>query len=165
MCLTACSLPYGVRRHSAARELPWPGVPTWTDGTPGLVQLPSGRRVRGRAWRDVVPGPSPDLGIYLLARAPASPPWDMRWVRWRDFALPEDPSLLRTVLVEALDRSGDERVEVACSGGTGRTGTTLACLAVLDGVRADEAVEFVRERYRHRAVETRAQAAFVTRFR
>jgi hypothetical protein len=36
--------------------------------------------------------------------------------------------------------------------------------AVLDGVPADEAVDFVRQRYRARAVETRAQAAFVARF-
>jgi protein-tyrosine phosphatase len=88
----------------------------------------------------------------------------MRWVPWRDLALPADPTLLRTVLAEALDRAGDERVELACRGGTGRTGTALACLAVLDGVPAHEAVDFVRARYRPRAVETRAQAAFVTRF-
>ena len=85
-------------------------------------------------------------------------------MRWRDFALPGDPALLRTVLVEALARSGDERVEVACRGGSGRTGTALACLAVLDGVPADEAVDFVRAHYRPHTVETKAQAAFVLRF-
>jgi protein-tyrosine phosphatase len=85
-------------------------------------------------------------------------------VRWRDFSVPADPAQLRDQLVELLDRSADERVEVACLGGTGRTGTALACLAVLDGVPADEAVDFVRRRYRARAVETGAQAAFVARF-
>ena len=86
-------------------------------------------------------------------------------MRWRDFSLPDDPAPLREVLDELLSRSAAERVEVACRGGTGRTGTALACLAVMDGVPPDEAVEFVRARYRPRAVETRAQARFVACFR
>ena len=45
-------------------------------------------------------------------------------------------------------------MEVACRGGVGRTGTALAALAVLDGLPADEAVRWVRERYHPRAVET-----------
>ena len=53
-----------------------------------------------------------------------------------------------------------ERVEVACGGGTGRTGTALACLAVLAGTPPDEAVAFVRAGYRSRAVETPAQRRF-----
>lgn len=136
----------------------------WDDGTPGLLTLPSGRRVRGRAWRDLPPGPSPDLGVYLLGRAPAAPPWESRWVRWRDFSLPTEPAAFRAVLTEAWERAADERVEFACRGGTGRTGTALACLAVLDGVPAEEAVFYVRAGYRPRAVETRGQVAFVAGF-
>ena len=37
-----------------------------------------------------------------------------------------------------------ERVEVACRGGVGRTGTALAALAVLDGLRPGDAVHWVR---------------------
>ena len=136
----------------------------WDDATPGLLVLPSGRRVRGRAWRHVPAGPLPDLGVYLRTHAPRPPAWDSRWVRWRDFSLPADPTRLRSVLVEAWDRAPDERVEFACRGGIGRTGTALACLAVLDGVRPGDAVAFVRANYRARAVETRAQAAFVAAF-
>jgi hypothetical protein len=136
----------------------------WDDGTPGLLTLPSGRRVRGRTWAELPPGPRPDLGLYLLPRPPAATPWESRWVRWRDFVLPADPALLRESLVEVLSRAADDRVEVACRGGTGRTGTALACLAVLDGVPPGEAVDYVRARYRPGAVETRAQAAFVARF-
>ncbi|TYP87636.1 hypothetical protein BD833_106227 [Blastococcus xanthinilyticus] len=55
-------------------------------------------------------------------------------------------------------------MEVACPGGTGRTGTALACLAVLDGVPGDEAVAFVRRHYRRRAVETRGQRRSVAGF-
>ena len=47
--------------------------------------------------------------------------------------------------------------------GHGRTGTSLACLAVLDGVPAAEAVAYVRARYDHRAVETPWQRRYVTR--
>ena len=136
----------------------------WHDGTTGVLTLPSGRRIRGRAWRDLPPGPSPDFGLYLLGRPPRPPAWESRWVRWRDFGLPADADLLREALAEAWRRAPDERVEVACRGGLGRTGTALACLAVLDGVPPDRAVAYVRAGYSTRAVETRAQAAFVARF-
>jgi protein-tyrosine phosphatase len=138
---------------------------SWDDGAAGVLTLPSGRRVRGRAWRDLPPGPRPDLGLYLLPRPPAAAPWESRWVRWRDFSLPDDPALLRDALAELLARAAAERVEVACLGGTGRTGTALACLSVLDGLPPDEAVDFVRAGYRPRAVETSAQARFVAGFR
>jgi len=55
-------------------------------------------------------------------------------------------------------------VEVACAGGRGRTGTALACIAVLDGVPADIAVAFVRRYYDSRAVETPQQRRYVERF-
>ncbi len=47
-----------------------------------------------------------------------------------------------------------ERVEVACRGGVGRTGTALAALAVLDGLTPGDAVHWVRAAYHRRAVET-----------
>ena len=137
---------------------------TWDAGTTGVLTLPSGRRVRGRAWRELPPGPRPDLGLYLLPRPPEATRWESRWVRWRDFSLPSDPASLREALVELLQRAAEERVEVACRGGTGRTGTALACLAVLDGVPPADAVGFVRAGYRPNAVETRAQRGFVTSF-
>lgn len=47
-----------------------------------------------------------------------------------------------------------ERVEAACRGGSGRTGTALAALAVLDGRTPREALTWVRGHYHRRAVET-----------
>jgi protein-tyrosine phosphatase len=102
--------------------------------------------------------------VYLLGRRPEPVAWEERWVRWPDFRLPADPAQLRAVLQEVWERAAGERVELACHGGTGRTGTALACLAVLDGVAPTDAVAFVRERYRPRAVETPAQRRFVARF-
>jgi protein-tyrosine phosphatase len=68
------------------------------------------------------------------------------------------------VLTEAWRRAEGDRVEIACGGGRGRTGTALACLAVIDGVPAAEAVAFVRRAYDPRAVETPWQRRFIARF-
>lgn len=90
--------------------------------------------------------------------------WEARWVRWPDFRLPADRHDAHDALHEAWRRATDERVEIACGGGHGRTGTALACLAVLDGVLPREAVAYVREHYDSRAVETPWQHRYVTRF-
>jgi protein-tyrosine phosphatase len=91
-------------------------------------------------------------------------PWEVRWIRWPDFGLPFDARALRTALDEAYERAASERVELACAGGYGRTGTMLACLVALDGVPAGEAVAYVRRHYRARAVETPWQQWFVHGF-
>ena len=137
---------------------------TWADGDAGVLRLPSGRMVRGRGLRVAMPsGPAPQFGVYLLGSAPDGFGWTSRWIRWPDFWLPRDSAYAKEVLVEAWRRAGGERVEVACGGGRGRTGTALACLAVLDGVPPREAVAFVRRHYHPRAVETPWQRRFVAR--
>lgn len=134
----------------------------WPTDHPGVLTLPSGRRLRGRGLRRPLPlGPSPDLGLYLLARAPARQLWESCWVRWPDFGLPLRPGQARTALWQAWQAATKRRVEIACDGGIGRTGTALACLAVLDGVGPADAVAFVREHYHPRAVETPWQRRFV----
>jgi protein-tyrosine phosphatase len=85
-------------------------------------------------------------------------------VRWPDYGLPADRVLAWSVLVEAWRRSAEERVEIACLGGRGRTGTALACLAVLDGLPPVEAVAFVRVHYHRHAVETPWQRRYVAGF-
>jgi hypothetical protein len=130
-----------------------------------VLALPSGRLIRGRALRHPLPeGDVPGFGVYLLSAPPPPMPWDGRWVRWPDFWLPTDRGDAREALIEAWRRAGAERVEIACGGGRGRTGTALACMAVLDGVPADEAVAYVRQRYDPRAVETARQRRYVAHF-
>jgi hypothetical protein len=137
----------------------------WERGGTGVVELPSGRLVRGRGLRRPMPsGHPPTFGVYLLGGPPPAFGWESRWVRWPDLRLPADPAYLRVVLDEVLARAGDGRAELACGGGRGRTGTALACLAVLDGVPAAGAVDWVRARYDPRAVETPWQRRFVRRF-
>lgn len=138
----------------------------WDPSAPGVMPLPSGRLVRGRGLRHPLPdGPRPAFGLYLLGRQPPGLPWQARWVRWPDFRLPADRGAAREALREAWERAADERVEIACGGGRGRTGTALACLAVLDGVSGDEAVAYVRRHYHPRAVETPWQRRYAARFR
>lgn len=140
-------------------------APTWEGATPGVLSLPSGRLVRGRGLRrPLSEGVVPEFGLYLLGKPPVSMPWETRWLRWPDFRLPADHDDARDALREAWRRAEDERVEVACDAGLGRTGTALACLAVLDGLPAGEAVAFVREHYAARAVETPSQRSYVSRF-
>jgi len=101
----------------------------------------------------------------LLGREPPPVDWEARWLRWPDFWLPSDRAAATDAFREAWTRADRERVEIACSGGRGRTGTALACLAVLDGAPSHEAIAYVRAHYSRHAVETPWQRRFVSRFR
>jgi hypothetical protein len=135
---------------------------TWEAGAPGVVRLPSGKLVRGRGLRrPMPPGPDPTFGVYLVGWNPPAVSWESRWIRWPDLWLPTDRDEARDTLREAWERAAGERVEVACGGGRGRTGTALAYMAVLDGVPPDEAVAWIRAHYDRHAVETPWQKRFV----
>jgi protein-tyrosine phosphatase len=136
----------------------------WATAGAGVLRLPSGRLVRGRGLRSPASPTSPTFGVYLLGHPPPPVEWDSRWLRWPDFWLPTDRAEAGRVLREAWQRAATGRVEVACGGGRGRTGTALACLAVLDGVPAADAVAYVRRHYHPRAVETPWQRRYVARF-
>jgi protein-tyrosine phosphatase len=138
---------------------------TWDPAAAGVLRLPSGRLIRGRGLsRPLPPGPVPRFALYLLGHEPSAADWESRWLRWPDFGLPADRAATAEAIREAWARAGTERVEVACAGGSGRTGTALACLAVLDGVPSGTAVGYVREHYSPRAVETPWQRRYVARF-
>ncbi|OKJ88285.1 protein phosphatase [Streptomyces sp. CB02400] len=134
------------------------------DGTPGVVRLPSGRLVRGRGLRNGLPeGQVPTLAVYLTDHRPATQPWESRWIRWRGFRLPSDPDDALRTLRLVHERGLGERVEVACGGGAGRTGTALAAMCVMEGMEPGQAVKWVRQRYRSRAVEVPWQRRFIRR--
>jgi hypothetical protein len=153
----------------------------------GATQLPDGTLVRGRSLRDRFPeGPLPDYGLYLVGRpgdqqgttSPQNPwwnrlrrrgrfepSWEADWIVWPDFRAPADPQHAAHAIIKAFRRAqAGGRVEVACRGGSGRTGTVLACMAILAGVPATEAVGWVRANYRTRAVETRRQRGWIEWF-
>jgi hypothetical protein len=103
----------------------------------------------------------PDYGLYFDERW--QPPWPHDQVDWPDFGVPNDAAALARALRVLRDRArtGD-RIEIGCLGGHGRTGTALACLAVLDGDTAQDAIAWVRSAYCTEAVETSEQEAFVS---
>ena len=138
---------------------------TWSADTPGVLRLPSGRLIRGRGLRNPLPpGQKPEFGVYLQGKEPAPVEWESKWVKWKDFWLPADRAAFVETLRELLKRSETERVEIACSGGYGRTGTAMSCLVTLDGIPNSEALAYVRENYHKRAVETPWQKRFIDRF-
>jgi hypothetical protein len=133
----------------------------WATGR-GVVRLPGGGLVRGRRLGDAA---SPADFSLVLAPGPA-PAWPHRRVRWRDFWVPSDTADTMDALREVRRRAAaGERVEIACHGGVGRTGTALAALAVLDGLTPADAVRWVRATYHRRAVETPWQRWWLRRVR
>lgn len=54
-----------------------------------------------------------------------------------------------------------KRLLVVCTGGHGRTGTALACLLVMSGLNAKDAVEWLRTNYCKDAVETTVQFKYI----
>jgi hypothetical protein len=137
----------------------------------GAIQLPDDSWVRGRGLRNPTPaGASPHYGLYLgtqkmRARHDPELTWPHEWIEWPDFRLPrdDDKAIAQIRALHELARAG-QQVEAACGGGVGRTGTVVACLAILAGVPSTEAVAWARANYHRRAVETPWQRTWVTRF-
>lgn len=128
------------------------------------VRFPDGTIVRGSpasardphdGWRT--------FGLYC------DPCWEPTWpaetIDWPDFGVPTDPIRAAEQIVAAWQRARrGERVEIGCIGGMGRTGTVLACMAVLSGIPAEDAIAWVRAAYHPHAVETAEQERWVTWF-
>jgi len=121
----------------------------------GTQVLASGWLARGaEAWK-------PDFGLYL---DPAWQPldWPHVLLDWPDFGVPTETLVAVEAIRAAFERARrGEAVEVACVGGHGRTGTVLACMAILAGVPVSDAVAWVREAYCRRAVQEPAQQYWV----
>jgi Protein-tyrosine phosphatase len=106
----------------------------------------------------------PDFGLYL-DRA-WKPTWDATVIDWDDFegSPPSKPLLFKEI--ERAFRKAQSRkwVEVGCLAGIGRTGTALACMAVISGVSADESVCWIRHYYDPYAVEGEEQESLIAEF-
>lgn len=134
----------------------------WNTDTARVIQLPSGRLIRGRGLRyDLPEGQTPTLAVHLTDHQPPDPAWESLWVPWRDFWLPADPLDAMRKLRLAHERATSERVEVCCGGGIGRTGTALSAMCVFEGMDPKEAVTWVRRNYHSRAVEVPWQRRFI----
>jgi hypothetical protein len=131
------------------------------------VRFEDGTRVTGVTFLDDDPYQRlnpPAFGLYLDGRW--NPPWPHALIDWPDFGIPSDSEFVHDALddLHRRARSGAS-VEIGCLGGHGRTGTALACLAILAGTSPEEAVAWVRANYCAKAVETDEQENFVSAFR
>lgn len=110
---------------------------------------------------------APDFGLYL----------DNGWIPdslavmlpWQDYGLPKvSYNFAKYAITEAFEwAKAGAIVEIGCIGAHGRTGTVLACMAVLADPELKsgyDAVDWVRENYCDHAVETSEQEWFVCWF-
>ena len=130
------------------------------------VTLPDGTQITAESFDALDPygrDERPDYGLYLDDRW--QPPWPHEHLHWPDFGVPDDREVVAVALRALLDRGrAGERVELGCLGGHGRTGTGLACLAVMTELPAGDATQWVRSTYCAYAIETPEQEAFVADF-
>jgi protein-tyrosine phosphatase len=128
------------------------------------IRFPDGTVVRAcgvasrnenAAWRE--------FGLYLDTSW--RPEWPAVVLDWPDFSVPSSRDEADHHILNSFElaRQG-KKVEIGCLGGIGRTGTVLACMAVLAGVPADEAVGWVRSNYSPNAVEEPKQEEWVRGF-
>ncbi len=109
--------------------------------------------------------PEAARGLCLEARAARSAE-----AAWRldvpDFGLPDEAGL-RDVLQQMLAEmraAPDGAYHIGCKAGLGRTGTAMACLALMAGAVEGDPVAWLRAAYHPEAIETPAQEDFVRGF-
>src|SRR5262249_53372322 len=77
-------------------------------------------------------------------------------IAWENLGLPLDFEDAARKIERAWERArAGELVEIGCQAGLGRTGTAIACMAILSGVEPRDAVAWVGADYAVRAVDTR----------
>jgi hypothetical protein len=128
------------------------------------IQFPDGTVVRALSlperretddWRE--------CGLYMDKRW--APAWDADLIEWEDFGVPRHADVAAAQIRNAFERANSgQHLEIGCAGGLGRTGTVLACMAILAGVPEDEAIVWVRRNYRAEAVETLEQERWIKWF-
>ena len=131
----------------------------------GWLELPlGGQRIRisGGPF-DAMPADARGLCLEARAARLAEAEWQLDVP---DFGLPDEAGL-RAVLADmlaAMRTAPDGAYHIGCKAGLGRTGTAMACLAILAGAVEGDPVAWLRAAYHPEAIETPAQEAFVRGF-
>jgi hypothetical protein len=131
-----------------------------------VLKFPNGVEVHPSSLQDRKPGdgkPVPDFGLYLASSwKPASLAY---YLDWPDYGIPTWYEVAYQSIQDAYGLAeGGSFVEVGCIGGHGRTGTAVACMAIIAGVPTCEAVEWVRKNYCEHAIESEKQEWWVQWF-
>jgi hypothetical protein len=104
-------------------------------------------------------------GLCLEARAArlAEAEWQLDVP---DFGLPDEAALrvVLTQMLEAMRAAPTDAYHIGCKAGIGRTGTVMACLAIMAGAVEGDPVAWLRAAYYQGAIETPGQEAFVRGF-
>ncbi len=131
----------------------------------GRLELPLERQrisISGGPF-DAMPDGARGLCLEARAARVAEAEWQLDVP---DFGLPDEAGL-RTVLadmLEAMRAAPDGAYHIGCKAGLGRTGTAMACLAIMAGVVQGDPVAWLRAAYNPEAIETPEQEDFVRRF-
>jgi protein-tyrosine phosphatase len=131
----------------------------------GWLELPLGGQrisISGGPF-DAMPADARGLCLEARAARVAEAAWQLDVP---DFGLPDEAGL-RAVLadmLEAMRTAPDGAYHIGCKAGLGRTGTAMACLAILAGAVEGDPVAWLRAAYHPEAIETPAQEAFVRGF-
>ncbi|MCA3352146.1 MAG: protein tyrosine phosphatase [Roseomonas sp.] len=131
----------------------------------GRLELPLDGRLISISGGPFDAMPQGARGLCLEARAArvAEAEWQLDVP---DFGLPDEAGL-RTVLtqmLEAMRAAPDGAYHIGCKAGIGRTGTVMACLAIMAGAAEGDPVSWLRAAYNAEAIETPGQEEFVRRF-
>jgi len=105
----------------------------------------------------------PDWGLYLDGSWQAAGP--AYTVDWPDYNIPTRLDAAALMIVDVFNKARRGLwVEVGCIGGHGRTGTALACMAVLGGMNPEDAITHVRSTYCEHTIETADQEWYIDWF-
>lgn len=126
------------------------------------VQLPDNTKIYCSSAYDKS-NIDPDFGLY--ADHIWNPSWRNEFIAWPDGSLPTNRPLALRQIREAFQLAQtDKMVEIGCIGGHGRTGTILALMYLLscEGLAtAQQAIDFVKDKYCKHAIETPIQEWYV----
>jgi len=83
-----------------------------------------------------------------------------------DYGVPDEAGLraILAQMLEAMRATPKDAYHIGCKAGIGRTGTVMACLAIMAGAVEGDPVAWLRAAYFQGAIETPGQEEFVRRF-
>lgn len=146
-----------------------------------LFSLNKGLKIGAVAYRDCkyLDDKEVDIGVYLYdswaGGIMTSPGLSVPWANtlmtqqvlldWPDFSTPNDLIPMVEVVDWMLGQiSEGKKMETACMGGHGRTGTMLALLLCAQGVYPATAIDRVRKQYCEEAIENSKQIDYIADF-